>query len=115
MATSKEPPVPAQRSETLRRALLEELGRGPLTARDLAARLGLGEKEVAPHLEHLERSLRGKGERLLVVPATCLGCGYVFRDRRALKKPSRCPSCRSERIDAPQFGIERAGEDGDDG
>ena len=106
MVPSRKPPVPRERSETLRKSLLEELGRGPFTARELSTRVGLGEKEVAPHLEHLERSLRGRGEQLVITPAKCLGCGHEFTDRRALTKPSRCPNCRSERIAPPQFKVE---------
>jgi predicted Zn-ribbon and HTH transcriptional regulator len=109
MAGPRKPPVPKERSETLRKSLLEELGRGPLTARELSARVGLGEKEVAPHLEHLERSLRGRGEQLVVTPAKCMGCGHEFTDRRALTKPSRCPECRGERIEAPRFKVEASG------
>jgi predicted Zn-ribbon and HTH transcriptional regulator len=102
----KEPAVPEARAETLRQAILEELRRGALSARDLAARLGLREREVTPHLEHLERSLRARGERFTVLPASCLGCGYEFEDRRALSKPSRCPRCRGERIAWPRFRVE---------
>ncbi len=102
----RQAPVPAQRSDTLRKALLEELGGAALSARELAARVGLGEKEVVPHLEHLEKSLRARGERLIVKPARCLGCGHEFEDRRALTRPSRCPECRSERIEAPRFRVE---------
>lgn len=109
-ARSKDPPVPAERGETLRQSLLDELRGGPLTARDLSARLGVRERDVTPHLEHLERSVRARGERFVVHPATCRSCDYVFEDRRALHKPSRCPKCRGERIEAPRFQIQ-AGDD----
>jgi len=106
----KEPPVPAERGETLRQGLLDELRHGTLSTRELSARLGVRERDITPHLEHLQRSLRARGERLTVLPATCRGCDYVFEDRRALHKPSRCPKCRSERIEAPRFRVEREGE-----
>ncbi|UQA55105.1 transcriptional regulator [Polyangium aurulentum] len=101
----KEPPVPPQRVETARQSLLEELRRGAATARALGVAVGMREKEVLAHLEHIERSLSARGEKLQVVPAACLGCGYVFEDRRAFARPSRCPRCRGERIEAPRFGI----------
>lgn len=101
----KEPPVPQERTETVRHAIVEELRKGALTARDLAARIGLLERDTVPHLEHLERSLRGRGERFELLAARCLGCGYSFEDRRALSKPSRCPRCRGERIEAPRFRV----------
>jgi predicted Zn-ribbon and HTH transcriptional regulator len=88
--------------EALRAALL----RGPATARDLSAEVGLREKDVADHLAHLQRSLAHRGERLVVEPATCLACGFAFRERERLTRPGACPGCRSTRIDPPAFRIE---------
>ncbi|MDI3287702.1 transcriptional regulator [Polyangium sp. 15x6] len=102
----KEPPVPKERAETTRQALLEALRSGRSTARALAITLGLREKDVLAHLEHVARSLAGQGGALGVSPATCLGCGYVFEDRRAFGRPSRCPRCKGERIEAPKFFVE---------
>ena len=89
----------------MRAALREALRAGPLTARELSARVGVPEKQVAGHLEHLGRSLKAAGERLRVKPACCLDCGFVFRKRDRLSRPSRCPVCRSEHLDAPRFAI----------
>lgn len=104
--TPREPsPRPAESHATLRTALREALRAGPLTARELSARVRIPEKQVAGHLEHLGRSLRAAGERLHVEPARCLDCGFVFRKRDRLTRPSRCPVCRGERLDAPRFAI----------
>lgn len=108
MSRPKDPIIPEARAETLRQSLLDELRSGAATARDLAARLGLRERDVTPHLEHLERSVRARGERLTILPACCRGCGYEFEDRRAFTRPSRCPRCRGERIEAPRFLVEPA-------
>jgi predicted Zn-ribbon and HTH transcriptional regulator len=97
---------PGARSETVREALRRVLRAGPATARDLSGEIGVREKDVAQHLEHLERSALHRGERLVVVPASCLGCGYTFRDRSRLSRPGACPACRSTRIDPPVFRIE---------
>ena len=64
----------------------------------------------AEHLEHLERSLRRDGERLIVEPATCLACEFVFKSRQKLSTPGSCPKCRSERVAPPAFRI--AGQSG---
>jgi predicted Zn-ribbon and HTH transcriptional regulator len=90
---------------TIRSALRATLREGPLTARELSARVGIGEKEVAEHLEHLARSLRHSGECLLVEPARCLACGFVFKGRTRLARPSKCPACRSQRLRPAQFQI----------
>lgn len=110
----KEPPVPAPHVETGRQALLEALRHGRTTARSLSAAVGMREKDVLVHLEHLARSLEARGETLHIDPARCLACEYVFHDRRALGRPSRCPRCKGERIEAPRFGVGDGDRDGDD-
>lgn len=94
-----------ERHATVRSALREVLREGPLTARELSARVGIGEKEVPGHLDHLARSLRHSSERFRVEPAQCLVCAFVFKERTRLTKPSKCPMCRSQRVDPPRFVI----------
>jgi hypothetical protein len=97
---------PAGRGETVRETLRRALREGPATARELSSAAGIREKDVAEHLGHLARSLPHDGERLAVVPASCIACGYVFTDRGRLTRPGACPRCRSTRIDPPVFRIE---------
>lgn len=97
------PPVAA---ETPRQAIARVLTEGPHTAYELSARVRVPEKDVATHLQHLERSLRRSGARLVVEPARCRDCGYVFRGRARLTRPSACPQCRGQHVSAPAFGIE---------
>ena len=66
-----------ERLRTVRAAIRDELLRGPATARDLSERVSIREKDVAGHLEHLQKSLQARGERLVVVPASCIGCGCL--------------------------------------
>ena len=93
----------------MRGALREALREGPATARELSERVGIREREVAGHLEHLARSVAAAGERLVVEPAACLACGYVFRGRSRLARPSACPRCRSTHLSPPSFCVERRG------
>ncbi len=95
----------SERQATVRAALREALRAGPLTARELSGKVGIPEKQVAGHLEHLGRSLKAAGGRLHVEPPRCLDCGFVFRKRDRLSRPSRCPVCRGERVDAPRFAL----------
>jgi len=62
-------------------------------------------QDLADDLEHLKKSLRREGLKLLVEPAACQKCGFVFTKGR-LVKPGRCPKCRSTWIDEPRVGIE---------
>jgi len=98
--------VRMERTVTVREAIREELRRGAATARELSERVSIREKDVAEHLEHLEKSLRARGERLVVAPASCIACGYAFARRNRLTRPGSCPECGSTRIDPPAFRIE---------
>lgn len=100
--------APAVRSQTIRAALRQALSESPATAKDLSAQVGIREKDVAEHLQHLERSLRHEGLSLHVHPATCVSCGFVFEDRRRLTRPGACPKCRATRIDPPMFEVRAA-------
>ena len=103
--TAKSPPAARASTRTPRQAIRDHLHEEALTARDLSARIGLPEREIVPHLEHLARSLRGAGDRLEVEPSRCLNCRFVFRERARLGKPSGCPRCRQPHVTAPVFSI----------
>jgi len=98
-------PEPREHSHTLRQSILDCLEQGPVTARELSALVRIREKDVAPHLEHLEKSLRRSGKHLVIEPAECLQCGFRFEKRRRFTKPSACPRCRCQRIDPPAFRL----------
>ncbi len=93
-------------AETVREQLSRVLREGPATARDLSRRLGIPEGEVAGHLEHVARSLKRTGERLVVESATCLQCGFAFTRRTRYTRPGHCPECRSTRTTLPAFYVE---------
>jgi predicted Zn-ribbon and HTH transcriptional regulator len=105
-------PVPAERTQTVRAALLELLRQGWATAHDLSRLARVREHEIESHLEHLARSLRAAGETrhgeqltLRIEPAECLDCGYRFEDRRRFGRPGRCPECRRTHLQAPRFAV----------
>ncbi|MGH7258317.1 MAG: transcriptional regulator [Nitrospiraceae bacterium] len=69
--------------------------------------VGIPERHVEEHLSHIVKTVRrDNSRRFLLEPSTCQSCGFVFRDRTRLTRPSRCPRCRSESISAPRYGIE---------
>jgi len=93
------------RSESTRETIAQHLRQAPLTARELSERVRIPEREVAGHLDHLARSARARGEELVVTPARCLGCDFVFEGRDRLTKPGKCPKCRATRIAPPMFAL----------
>jgi predicted Zn-ribbon and HTH transcriptional regulator len=97
----------SERKETVRRKILSHLRGGPLSARQISARVGIPEKEVVAHLPHVKKTVGNLGESLAITPAECNGCCYVFRKRERATRPSRCPVCRSESISEPLFAIVR--------
>jgi predicted Zn-ribbon and HTH transcriptional regulator len=101
----KPPTVPAPRAETVRLRIVELLRIAHLNPREISAAVGIPEKAVADHLEHIRRSLHGSTEHLKVEPATCRKCGFVFTKRERLDRPGRCPVCKGQSIAEPQFAI----------
>ncbi len=81
----------------------------PLSVDDIARELGMDpreSREIYRHLEHIAKTARAKyGKTLLMEPPTCRKCGYVFRNLKKPRKPSKCPKCGSEWIEPPKFII----------
>jgi predicted Zn-ribbon and HTH transcriptional regulator len=99
------PRPPAAAHDTVRHELLAELERGPLSALELSGRVGISEKEVYEHLQHIRTTLHRNKRRLVVQPAECVKCGFIFHKRERLKKPSKCPVCRGGFIHEPLFSL----------
>jgi predicted Zn-ribbon and HTH transcriptional regulator len=90
---------------TIRQEILNLLSAEELTIRDISQALSLPEKEIVPHLAHIERTLQGQGRKLLIRPYTCLSCGFVFEKRSRYTKPGRCPECKKSHIQVARFTI----------
>ncbi|GBC59904.1 transcriptional regulator [Desulfonema ishimotonii] len=90
---------------TARQQMTDLLTGDEYDARELSQQVRICEKEVYDHLVHIAKSLPRRKQKLRVTPPVCLSCGYRFRDRTRFTKPSRCPKCKSERIDSPRFEI----------
>jgi len=97
---------PSASTRTHRDALAAALrANDALTAREISSQVSLSERDVVAHLEHLERSLVHDGEELVVTPPRCIQCHFSFEQRERRSRPSRCPRCKSERIDPARFTI----------
>lgn len=90
---------------TRRQQIAAALHSGPLSVQDIARKLQMPVKVVLEDLEHVRLSVTN-AERWIVEAAECLECGFVFRGRDRLNKPSRCPQCKSEDIQDARYGIE---------
>jgi len=90
---------------TLRQQIAALLQEEPMTAMEISRAVRIPEKEVYRHLPHIQKSVAGQDKELLLTPCTCRACGFVFKERRRLTRPGRCPRCRQSRIDPPVFRI----------
>ncbi|HHI01383.1 MAG TPA: transcriptional regulator [Thermococcus litoralis] len=61
-------------------------------------------KVILEDLRTIAGIVKREGKVLLIQPAQCKKCGFVFKPE--IKIPGRCPKCRSEWIEEPRFKIE---------
>jgi transcriptional regulator len=87
-----------------RRHLLDLVSAEPRTASSLVRELGLDRRDMEDDLRHMIRSARASGHEVIVEPARCKSCGFVFEEDRLLK-PGRCPACRESRIYEPLIRV----------
>ena len=99
----KEPSIPVERQETIRQKIVSLLKEKTLSLKDISFYVMIPVKDVCDHLEHIQKSKRDY--RLDITPARCNNCGFVFKKRDKLKKPGKCPVCRSALIEEPLFSI----------
>jgi transcriptional regulator len=89
-----------------RKDLLTLLTAEPRSVSSLAREAGIGRGDVEDDLRHALRSARAAGYRIVVIPARCRSCGFIFGEEK-LAKPGKCPACRGTRLLEAQIGIDR--------
>jgi predicted Zn-ribbon and HTH transcriptional regulator len=93
-------------SQTVRQLIIDILPEGPATAKELSARVRIPEKDVLPHLAHIRQTLHRGQQRLVMEPACCRACGFVFHKRERFRKPGCCLSCQHRFLEEPVFRIQ---------
>lgn len=89
-------------AETTRERIARHLRETPMTPGELANAVDSDRSTVVDHVRHVARSV--DDEEVVVAPPTCRDCGFDEFDDPA-NLPSRCPECKSESIDEPEFAI----------
>jgi transcriptional regulator len=90
---------------TKRQQIAALLENGEMSARDISKAVSVEERLVYEHLAHIKRSLSVRGNTLIVKPYECLVCGYLFKDRKRLQRPGKCPQCKQGHIQGALFHI----------
>lgn len=85
--------------------IIEILKQNPQTVTQLANFFQLRPKDIKIDIEHIHKSVKAKNLKLIIEPAYCERCNFIFKDRTKIRKPSRCPRCNSESISEPIFSI----------
>jgi transcriptional regulator len=101
----RQPSIPRERHETLRKEIISVLKGNSFSVKEISAAVRISENEVYEHLEHIRKTHKREHD-LIITPAECRQCGFVFRKREKLRKPGRCPLCRSESIQEPLFSLQ---------
>ncbi|MDH7504385.1 MAG: archease [Verrucomicrobiota bacterium] len=74
----------------------------PLSA--IARLLGVKRSAVHEELRHVLLSLQHTGCEVEITPGRCRKCGFTFSEND-LRKPSRCPACKSTWIADPRITV----------
>jgi predicted Zn-ribbon and HTH transcriptional regulator len=78
----------------------------PLTAQDICDILDIKKRSIIyEDIDHIALSVKNQGKQVIVSPARCGKCQYIFRKMKSAKAPTKCPKCRSEWILPPAFLI----------
>ncbi|HET6365088.1 MAG TPA: transcriptional regulator [Nitrospirota bacterium] len=101
----KEPAIPVSMHHTMRHEILSELEQGLRSAGEISREVRISEREVYDHLEHIRKTASRSAKHLVITPAECRRCGFIFSKRERLRKPGRCPLCRGESIKEALFSI----------
>ena len=91
--------------QTIRKQMIVLLSNKEMSARELSQAMGIREKEVYEHLSHITRSVAAQGKNLNIRPFRCLGCGYLFQDRKRITRPGRCPRCKRSHIEEATYRV----------
>jgi predicted Zn-ribbon and HTH transcriptional regulator len=94
------------KTRTIRQRIIDLLREHQMTARELSQAIGIKERDIYAHLPHVARSTAAQDKRLVVHPAQCLSCGYVFEDRKRLTRPGRCPLCKRSHLQEPTYHVD---------
>ena len=88
-----------------RKSLIPLLLRQSMTVSEIARLADQSDKDTTSDIEHLLQSLKHTEYKAMIEPASCRKCGFTFGSDK-LRKPSRCPECKSSWVTEPRLQLE---------
>jgi len=82
--------------------IIDLLKQNKYTINELAKLLNISEKQVVNYIEKIILISKKKNWKVIIYPARCKKCGYIFKENLF---PSKCPKCKSEWIEKAIFEI----------
>jgi len=89
-----------------RKDLIPMLLNHPMTVVEISRYAEQPGKDTAEDLQHLLQSLKHTEYRPLIEATTCKKCGFEFSPDK-LRKPSKCPKCKSTWVTEPRISLTR--------
>ena len=89
-----------------RKDLIPLLLERPMTITEISRFADQPGKDTAEDLAHLLQSLKHQDFKAVIEPAECKKCGFQFSEDK-LRKPSKCPKCKSTWLTEPRIQIVR--------
>ena len=83
--------------ETRRQQIMALLQKEEWPIEELAKHFSVHISVIHDDIIHIQKSLKN-GSTLEATPFVCYQCGFRFQRRKKLKRPSRCPKCKTTRI-----------------
>jgi predicted Zn-ribbon and HTH transcriptional regulator len=74
----KEPAIPVSMHHTIRHEILSALEQRPRSAGEISREVRISEREVYDHLEHIRKTASRSARHLIITPAECRKCGFIF-------------------------------------
>nr|MDO8083527.1 hypothetical protein [Candidatus Sigynarchaeum springense]MDO8116355.1 transcriptional regulator [Candidatus Sigynarchaeota archaeon] len=94
-----------EEAKTARQRIVEYLEsmNAPRSVADIARMVGSDRSEnVIADINHALKTLKAKGIKFKIMPATCRKCNFIFKQTKLeVKTPSKCPGCKAELINPP--------------
>jgi len=91
---------------TQRQEIIDMLRYRQLTVKEIADEFLTIPEIIVEDLKHIRESVWPQ-EKLMHTDPVCRDCGFIFKERKKLKPPSKCPKCKSHKIDAPRFFVKK--------